>query len=186
MADDIQILRRITQRDQSALSELYDNYSAMLYSLALKIVRDPTTAQGVVQKTFVTVWDKADRFDSSKAKASTWLISIARNQAIDQWRKQQRSREVEDLEVLDRTADDSPQTDPLRSAIDQERTAILREALAEIPEEQKRAIYLSYYTGLSHQEIADHLQEPLGTVKTRIQLGLGKLRRRLEPIFRHE
>ncbi len=186
MADDVQTLRRITHKDQSALSELYDNYSGMIYALALRIVRDPALAQSVVQRTFVTVWDKADRFDPAKAKASTWLISIARNQAIDQWRKQQRRREIDDLEVLDKMRDNSKRADPLRTAIDQERSAILRDALAEIPEDQKRAIYLSYYSGLSHQEIADRLQEPLGTIKTRIQLGLGKLRRRLEPVFRHE
>ncbi len=186
MENDRLTLKRIQDRDQAALAELYDRYSGLVYSLSLKIVRDPVLAQGVVQGTFVAVWQKAVQYDSEKARVSTWLISIARNLAIDRWRKEKRNREVGDLELVERHQDDSPMGDPLGSVIDNERRRVIQEALAEIPEEQRRVVYLSYFGGLSHQEIAERLGQPLGTVKTRILLGLDKLRRRLAPIFDDE
>ncbi len=186
MPQDWLLLRKIAFRDAQALSDLYDVHSGAIYSLALRILRNQNSAEVVVQHTFVSVWEKAERYDPKLASVSTWLFAIARNLAIDEWRKESRSREVSLAEEIPEAVDSSEQKNPLSKAIRGQRREIVLQALSEIPEEQKQAIYLAYYDGLSHRQIAETLEEPLGTVKTRIQLGLEKLRRRLTPVFRND
>ena len=186
MPQDWLLLRRIASRDAQALADLYDVHSGAIYSLALRILRNQKSAEVVVQHTFVSVWEKAERDDPKLASVSTWLFAIARNLAIDEWRKESRSREVALGEEIPDAADRSEQKNPLSKAIQGQRREIVLRALSEIPEEQKQAIYLAYYDGLSHRQIAETLEQPLGTVKTRIQLGLEKLRRRLTPVFRND
>ena len=186
MPQDWLLLRRIASRDAQALADLYDVHSGAIYSLALRILRNQKSAEVVVQHTFVSVWEKAERYGPKLASVSTWLFAIARNLAIDEWRKESRSREVALGEEIPDAADRSEQKNPLSKAIQGQRREIILRALSEIPEEQKQAIYLAYYDGLSHRQIAETLEQPLGTVKTRIQLGLEKLRRRLAPVFRND
>ncbi len=186
MPQDWLLLRRIASGDAQALADLYDVHSGTIYSLALRILRNQKSAEVVVQGTFVSVWEKAGRYDPKLAGVSTWLFAIARNLAIDEWRKESRSREVSLAEEIPEAVDSSEQRNPLSKAIQGQRREIVMQALSQIPKEQKQVIYLAYYDGLSHRQIAETLEEPLGTVKTRIQLGLDKLRRRLAPVFRND
>ena len=186
MPQDWLLLSRIVSRDAEALADLYDVHSGAVYSLALRILRNQKSAEIVVQHTSVSVWEKAERYDPKVASVSTWLFAIARNLSIDEWRRESRPREVSLTEELPEAVDSSEQKNPLSKAIQGQRREIVLQALSEIPEEQKQAIYLAYYDGLSHRQIAETLAQPLGTVKTRIQLGLDKLRRRLTPVFRND
>ena len=181
MAHEVELLKKIAGRDTLALSELYDAYSTPIFSLATRILRDPQEAEGVLQQVFLSVWDKADQYRSEKGKVSTWLFTIARNLAIDALRKKSRTREWVPDHDLDQVADRSEGKNPLSEYIQDERRRLILEALKDIPQDQRTAVYLAYYDGLSHRQIAQTLDQPLGTVKTRIQLGLYKLRQALEP-----
>ncbi len=127
----------------------------------------------------MNVWKKAHLYDTSRSSAKTWILSIARNQAIDEWRRLKNQRQTEDLDQM--ILIDVRRPDPLTSTIEGERSALVRDALESLPGEQKQALLLAYFSGLSHSQIAEQLETPLGTVKSRIQLGLGKLRRKLRP-----
>ncbi len=177
-----ELLTRVARSDTEALSELYDRLAGIVHALALRIVQDSTLAENTVQKVFLTVWHKAHMYDSSRASVRTWILSIARNHSVDEWRRQQRRMESRDLDQLS-LADPVNGNNPLSRAIQDERSALVREALDSLPQDQKQALLLAYFSGLSHTQIARHLEAPLGTVKTRIQLGMDKLRRKLRPRF---
>ncbi len=171
------LLVEVSKGDSEALSELYDRLAGIVHALALRVVGDPARAENTVQKVFLTIWKKAHLYDANRSSAKTWIFSIARNQAIDEWRRLKTRRRTEELDEL--TLVDSGKLDPLTSTIEGERSVLVREALDSLPGEQRQALLLAYFSGLSHSQIAEHLETPLGTVKTRIQLGLNKLRRKL-------
>ena len=179
MADLEDLLLRISKGDTHALSDLYDRLAGMVYALALRILGDPGQAENTVQMVFLTIWKKASRYDENRSSARTWILTMARNQAIDEWRRLNRRRPAEELDQL--TLIDTQGPDPLTSTLEGERSALVREALESLPGEQRQALLLAYFSGLSHSQIAEHLGTPLGTVKTRIQLGLDKLERKLRP-----
>ena len=183
MPRDVELLRKVAEKDTRALSELYDQYSEMIFALATRILRNPTAAEGVVQQAFLSVWQKADRYEPQKGRVSTWLCTITRNLAIDALRKGKRSTDfITDSDVAN-IVDDSENSNPLSQYVDNERRRLVSHALESIPKAQRMAVYLAYYGGFSHRQIAERLGEPLGTIKTRIQLGLYKLRQALEPYF---
>ena len=176
-ADDRDDLQRLAAGDGDAAARLYDRHSRAVYSLVLRIVNDEGDAEDVVQEVFAQAWRQAARYEASRGAVGAWLLMMARSRAIDRLRSLRArpdSRAADDPRVID----DMPAA--LRDApsmiIDAENARRLRRALAELPLVQKLAIELAYYEGLTQREIADRLEQPLGTVKSRLRLGLLKLR----------
>jgi RNA polymerase sigma-70 factor (ECF subfamily) len=175
-AEDVESLRRVVSGDQAAAAVLYDRHARALYSLILRILGDETEAEDVLQEVFVQAFRQAGRYDASRGVVAAWLLMMARSRAIDRLRAR-RSRvegRTGEVQVLNDVPDAQP--DVASALLDEERTRLVRDALAELPLLQRMAIELAYYEGLSHTEIAERLEQPLGTVKTRIRLGLLKLR----------
>jgi RNA polymerase sigma-70 factor (ECF subfamily) len=177
-SDDRALLARIASGDSRALDQLYDRYARVVYGLALRMLRSAELAEEVVQETFWRVWRRSETFQPERGQVSSWVLGIAHNLALDELRRQ-RARpnpvyDQEDQPVL-RDLEDQ-RVDVVGEALDQEQRQIITAALAQIPEEQREAIELAYFGGLSQSEIAAQLDNPLGTVKTRIRLGLQKLR----------
>jgi RNA polymerase sigma-70 factor, ECF subfamily len=175
--DDETLLRLIARSQENALSVLYDRYSRLVYSVALNALSDPAKAEEVTQDVFVRVWEKADTFRVEQGHVATWLAGITRNRSIDVFRRG-RSR-LEDQQISWEDAESFNPTDPQNVEAEADlaqRQRRVRWAVAQLPDEQKRALGLAYFQGLSHPEIAQTLGEPLGTIKTRIRLGMQKLR----------
>jgi RNA polymerase sigma-70 factor, ECF subfamily len=180
-ADDLQgqLLRRVAARDMEALAEFYDQTAGSLFSVAIRILGDPTEAEEVIQDVFVQLWDKAAIFDSTLGSAIHWALSITRHRSIDRLRsRQRRARLLE--EVQNATEMEGEASGPSAGAIEAEETALVRNALDSLPSDQRQAIQMSFFEGKTHLEIADLLQEPLGTIKARIRRGMLKLRDSLQ------
>ena len=180
-ATDLQarLLQRIAAQERAALSEFYDQTAGVIYSTALKMLGDPSEAEEVVQDVFVQIWTKAGSFDAKLGKPFHWALGITRNRAIDRLRSRQRRNRVF-AEATDETDDTAaaPEVDSpaLRGA---DETATVRAAVKNLPPDQRQAIELAFFGGLTHAEIAENLGEPLGTVKARIRRGMLKLRESL-------
>ena len=171
--EDVELVRRVSGRDQDALRALYDRYGAMVHGMAYRILGDRQLAEDCAQEVFVSLWRGAGRFDPARARLTTWLFTITRNTAIDMVRRRS-SRRAEPLPDDWQAADESPGTAELVAAAESsERVA---SALGELPQPQLEALSLAYFEGLSHAEIAERLGLPLGTVKGRIRLALDRLR----------
>jgi RNA polymerase sigma-70 factor (ECF subfamily) len=175
--EDLASLERFAAGDQAAAAGLYDRHSRALYSLILRIVGDETEAEDVLQEVFTQAFRQASRYDASRGAVAAWLLMMARSRAIDRIRSRRTRFEARTGEVL-QPLDEMPssQQDAASAMLDAEQTRLVRQALGELPLLQRMAIELAYYEGLSHTEIAQRLEQPLGTVKTRIRLGLLKLR----------
>jgi RNA polymerase sigma-70 factor (ECF subfamily) len=176
-AIDAQLLRRMAAGDKAALAELYDRFSRPLYATALRIVNDPSEAQDLVHDAFIALWEKAGVFENERGSAFVWAVTLVRNRAIDRVRSRRRRGELLAASLpsdlgYDETPDDG--ADTTAASADQARA--VRAAVATLPLEQKRALELAFFGGLTQQEIAQKLSEPLGTVKARIRRGLLKLR----------
>lgn len=167
-------MRRVAAGDRDAFMQIYDLFASRVYGLALYLTKDEAAAEEVSQETFVKVWTSADTFNSGRGSFSAWLLTIARRTAIDRFRKQDRRPDI--AESVEIEADWNPAMGAPLSNTEESRWRTLYFALQELPQEQRQAIVLSYYHGLSHSEIASHLEIPLGTAKTRIRLGMEKLR----------
>ncbi|HEY0242938.1 MAG TPA: sigma-70 family RNA polymerase sigma factor [Gemmatimonadaceae bacterium] len=181
-ADDVALMRRMVEADETALGALYDRWVRSLYSLVLHLLKDPDEAEDVVEETFWQAWRKAGSYEPSRGAVSTWLLTIGRRKALDRLRARKRSRE--DLIGEDRSFADLPSSDPDPS-IDTEGAELrenVRRALNHLPAEQREVLELGYFNGLSQSEIADVTGQPLGTVKTRMRLAMQKLR---EPLSMH-
>lgn len=171
--DDQRLIDKIRQRDQDAMVELHSRYVNLVYSVVYRVLDDGRNAEEAVQDTFMKAWQNASQFDSGRGPLVAWLIGIARNVAIDRLRQLGRQVRVSDDMMGDES--DNALTVP-DDWMDGERLSSLRFAVNDLPIEQRRIIELSYYGGMSQSEIADQLQLPLGTVKTRMRLGMQKLR----------
>ena len=172
----------VARGDVSAFEALYDRYSSTIYALLLRILANADDAQEILQETFVKAWTSAKMFDSVRGSEVAWLISIARSRGIDRLRSRKIRYEREDeagREISVRSAfiDQNTGAD---YAIQTQQSIAVRGALAELPDPQRIALELAYFEGLSQSEIATKLKEPLGTIKTRMQLGMKKLRDRLQ------
>ena len=175
------LILRIRERDEAALAALYARYADIVYSLALRIVRCPEIAEEVVQETFMRVWRGAHTLHGNPIGLRAWLFRIGRNLALDQLRRQAaRPRTVtitpeptDDRAPLDTLADET--CDVAAQATDRCLREQVRRAILTLPPEQRYALELAYFGGLTHREIADETGEPLGTIKTRLRLGLQKL-----------
>jgi RNA polymerase sigma-70 factor (ECF subfamily) len=178
-ADDAALVGRMSAGDERALGALYDRWSPVVYSLVLHILRDASEAEDAVEDTFWQAWRQAARYEPARGGVSTWLLTIARSRALDRLRSLRRARE----EVVPLTpAAEGVSTDavsPATAAELSERASHVTAALQELPREQREALELAYYGGLSQTEIAERTGQPLGTVKTRMRLAMQKLRGRL-------
>ena len=167
--------------DTTAFEELYDRHAGVIYALLLRILGSPEDAQEVLQETFVKAWSTASTFDAERGSEIAWLISIGRSRGIDRLRARRVRGERESeagREISIRTGDVEKATGDDQAIASQERIAV-RAALDELPPAQRVALELAYFSGLSQSEIAAKTGEPLGTIKTRMQLGMKKLRERL-------
>lgn len=176
---DVDLIRLIAEGREEALSELYDRYNRLVYSLAIYILEDPQTAEEVTQDVFVRIWENAGSYRMERAQVSTWLTSIARHRAIDVLRRQGVRPEGHSVTWDDLIPAEVPKLDGgnPEDAADQ---SLLRDrvqqAIRALPAEQQAALKLAYFYGYSHSQIAAQLGEPLGTIKTRIRMAMQKLR----------
>jgi RNA polymerase sigma-70 factor (ECF subfamily) len=166
------LLSLVAGSDDRALAELYDRFGRVAYGLALRIVRDEALAQDAVQDAFLTVWRSADRFLAERAKASTWILTLVHRRAVDLVRREDRRR-GEPLESAPEPAVGDSLED--EAALGFQRK-LVREALLRLPPEQREALELGYYGGLTQSELAERLGQPLGTIKSRMFTGLARLR----------
>lgn len=183
--EDVLLLRRIAgaprgekaaAQASESLAKLYDRYGQLVYSLALRILDDAAAAEEVAQDVFLQVWRSAEVYDEGQGKVVTWLTSFARHRAIDMLRRRKVRPEGHQSALEDFWDLSSPEQAPepaVEAALD---VRNLRQALGTLPEDQRRVLAMAYFQGLTQQEIADQMKEPLGTVKTRVRLGLKKLR----------
>jgi RNA polymerase sigma-70 factor (ECF subfamily) len=179
VSPDATLMQQLLRRDVSAFEQLYERHSRIVYSLVLRILRQGTTAEEVVQDVFLQLWRNSARYDLSRPFVP-WLLTLARNRALDHLRlksERQRRRE-EQAEEFPQIATAAPEYE---KAFDEKRRAErVRSLMSSLPAAQKRAIELAYFEGLSHSEIAASLHEPLGTVKSWIRNGLLRLKEGLQ------
>ncbi|MCY7407332.1 MAG: sigma-70 family RNA polymerase sigma factor [Alkalinema sp. CAN_BIN05] len=179
-SDEPQWINRIAKQDQIALSQLYDRYAKIIYSVAYRSLESIEESEELVMDVFSQVWRTADRYDQTKARVDTWLFMIARSRVCDRLRSSQRRGKVTDTLIAFDAVIHTFENEDVEIS---ERRAIVSTAMGTLPIEQRQVLELSYYGGLSHREISDQTGLALGTVKTRIRLGLEKLRSSLQPWF---
>jgi RNA polymerase sigma-70 factor (ECF subfamily) len=175
---DAELLQRVAARDEQALGELYDRYAGMALALAYRVLQDHGQAEDVVQDAFVSVWRRAGTFDLERGSVRGWLMSVVHHAAIDRRRGRFRYERAEvDLDLVAYRVGETDVWDEVSRALDRER---VRGALRALPAEQREALELAYLGGLTQAEIAERTGEPLGTVKSRVRLGLRRLERLLQ------
>jgi len=174
------LLRAISSGDQAAFASLYDNYSSPLYSMAYRMLNSSEAAAEVVQDTFLAVWENAGRYDAALGKVFSWMVMILRRKAINRLRHDSRRLPSGIVTGNDNDGENDSVGRPDQVLQDRERSELIGNMVNGLPIEQKRAVELAFFEGFTHQEIADRLEEPLGTVKSRIRLAIGSLRRQLE------
>jgi RNA polymerase sigma-70 factor (ECF subfamily) len=173
--DDVILVRLIAEGETAALSELYDRYNRLVFSIALTVVGDEATASEITLDVFTRVWQRAASYRAEQAKVTTWLTAITRHHAIDVLRRQ-RARPEGHRATLDGLPPQAAAPDPeedVELALQRQR---VRAAVGQLPAEQQEVLALAYFKGYSHQQIATALKQPLGTVKTRIRSAMVKLR----------
>lgn len=173
---DRELMQRVAASDQAAFAHFYDRHSPKVYGVLLRMLRGSTDAEDLLQEVFWQVWTHAPRYDPQRSEPLTWVVMMARSRAMDRLRASGRRRtaDIESTEPgsASEVAEDLDRSEAARQA---------RECLAALPKEQKEAIQMAFYDGYTHDEIARRLGQPLGTVKTRIRLGMRKMRELLGP-----
>lgn len=169
------LVARIVEQDVRALDALYGRYSRPVFSLALKILGDREVVEEVVQEVFLRLWTRAHSFDPQRGKLLSWLLTITHHRAIDELRRRRSQPVLDGLQDQLATIDE-PASDPSETYSHVEDREAVQKALAQLPEAQRKPIQMAYYGGLTQVEIASTLSEPLGTIKTRMRLGMQKLR----------
>jgi RNA polymerase sigma-70 factor, ECF subfamily len=168
--DDIVLVTRLRDGDHSAMADLYDRYSGIVYSVALRVLGDATAAEDVLQEIFLQLWRRPQAFNAERGRLAPWLAVIARNRAIDVLRRRPQEEDIDELPVS--TGVDLEDVAVQRLAIEK-----VRGAIAQLPPEQRRALEMAFFEGLTHTEIASKTGEPLGTIKTRIRSALMAVRK---------
>jgi RNA polymerase sigma-70 factor (ECF subfamily) len=179
-ADDSFLIRLIAEASTDAIKELYDRYNRLVFSVAIAMVGDRSVAEEVTMDVFMRVWKGAHTYHPDRAKVRTWLVAITRHHAIDVLRWQYSHPDQKSLDLNDELLQNwSAIPDPEARAESSLEQARIREAVAQLPAEQRQVLILAYFRGHTHQQIADMLEQPLGTIKTRIRLAMQKLRKML-------
>jgi RNA polymerase sigma-70 factor (ECF subfamily) len=186
--DDEELMQRLFHRDLEAFRTLYERYGNLVYSTCVRVVRDNHIAEDMVQEIFLRIWRKPDSFTPQRGRFVTWLTSVTRNRAVDEVRSRNRRfrHETASPEEQEREIPAAGTNDPALTAELSDQRRLIMTAMAELPAEQREVIQLAYFGGLTQQEISDRLSQPLGTVKTRIRLGMQKLRVALTPELKWE
>ena len=175
---DADLMRRIALQDEKALDIFYARYSTPVYSLLLRILRKEGEAEDLLQEIFLQIWHKAYRYQARKGDVSVWLITLARNRAIDRLRSKdyRQHGEMRGSEELEFLLDLDVEANPFQSVLRSEHRAIVRRALSSLPKNQRKVLEMAYFDGHTLPEIARKLRKPLGTVKTQSRLGMIRLR----------
>ena len=181
---EIDLLKRTGEGDRRSFEQLYERYSGVLFSTAYRILTDQTAAEDAIQDVFVQIWEKAPLYDSARGKPLTWAVTMTRNKAIDRLRSQQRRNRLRDemethASIFEEFSDRSS-LDEVQSA---EKGEMIRRAIQQLSKEQRQAIDLAFFSGLSQSEIAERIGEPLGTIKARIRRGMMKLKEIVTPLL---
>ena len=179
---EIELLRRIGQGDRRSFEELYDRFSGVLFSTAIRVLNNQAAAEDVLQDVFIQIWEKAPLYNSAIGKPLTWAVTLTRNKAIDRLRSTQRrirlQDEVQRESAIFEQSDDRNSFDGVVSA---EMSKLVREAIQKLSKDQRQVIELAFFSSMTHAEIAERLNEPLGTIKARIRRGMIKLREMISP-----
>jgi RNA polymerase sigma-70 factor (ECF subfamily) len=171
--DDAELLTRVQRGDERAMAVLFDRYSKIVYSVALRVLRDTASAEDVMQEIFMQIWRNPNSFVAAKGSLGGWLAVVARNRSIDTLRRKRPSEQVEEMNLASST----------NIADEAERSILMERARAAVlllPIEQRKTLEMAFFDGLTHSEIAEMTGDPLGTVKTRIRSGLLTLRKALQ------
>jgi len=175
---DIDLIRRIGLADSSAFEELYQRYSGVVYSTAYRVLNSAADAEEVAQEVFFMIWEKSPMFDAARGKPITWVLTMTRNKSIDRLRSLQRRFRLQDEVEKETSTDDFIHERRPADEIDaMEKGQIVRSAVMKLNREQREVIEMAYFGGLTQQEIASRLHEPLGTVKARIRRGMFRLKK---------
>ena len=176
------LLARVALADQRAFATLYGQTSAHLYAVALRIVRDPAAAEDILQEAYVSVWHHAGRYDAARSQPITWMTAIVRNRCLDQMRR--RDLDTVSLTPID---DDAPAFDirdegpaPPELLLQGADASAVRACVETLEAGPRQAIALAFFQGLSHAELAEHMREPLGTIKSWVRRALERLKRCLD------
>jgi RNA polymerase sigma-70 factor (ECF subfamily) len=170
------LIKRMSVGDQGALSAFYDRFSATLFGLALRMLKDEMESEDVLQDAFLYIWNKAATYNPELSSPFSWAVMIVRNKAIDRLRSRHRVEKIVEraTEEFSHTLDFDARS--AEEPFFREQRGIVRSALAKLPTEQRQALNLAFFGGLTHEEIAAHLNTPAGTIKSRIRRGLLELR----------
>lgn len=170
---DADLLGRVQRGDESAMAAIYDRYSKIVYSVALRVLRDPASAEDILQEVFMQMWRSPAKFVAARGSLGGWLAVVARNRSIDRLRRRRPTEQVEEMNIaaLGNLADESERN----LLIERCRTVIVG-----LPAEQRKTLEMAFFDGLTHSEIADMTGDPLGTVKTRIRSAVMTLRKALQ------
>jgi RNA polymerase sigma-70 factor (ECF subfamily) len=168
--DDSTLLALVQSGNEQAMASLFDRYSKVVYSVALRVLRDPASAEDVLQEVFMQVWRNPDSFTAARGSLGGWLAIVSRNRSIDALRRKRPSTPVEDVILAS----------PYNLADEAERNSLMERAhtvIVQLPREQRKTLEMAFFDGLTHSEIAEMTGDPLGTVKTRIRSALLTLRK---------
>jgi RNA polymerase sigma-70 factor, ECF subfamily len=170
MADDAALLALVQRGDEASMAALFDRYSKVVYSVALRVLRDPAAAEDVLQEVFMQIWRNPDSFVATRGSLGGWLAVVARNRSIDALRRKRPMEQVDDMALASNynLADEAERNSMMEKA---------RGAIRLLPLEQRKTLEMAFFDGLTHSEIAEMTGDPLGTVKTRIRSALGSLRK---------
>ena len=179
---DVELLQRMARGDKEAFAAFYDRYAALLFSIIFRILNDQKESEDVLQEASLLIWEKATVYTPSIGKPSSWAVTIARNKAIDRIRFLQRQNRL-----VEKAATEGEGNEPVRSVREsvygREKAELIRVAITDLPVDQRQAIEMAFFKGLTQYEISETLREPLGTVKARIRRGMLKLRASLEGLL---
>jgi RNA polymerase sigma-70 factor (ECF subfamily) len=168
--DDPSLLALVQKGDEQAMASLFDRYSKLVYSVALRVLRDPSAAEDVLQEVFMQIWRNPDSFTAARGSLGGWLAIVSRNRSIDTLRRKRPSVDVDDV----------PLASSFNLADEAERNSLMERArgvIHQLPAEQRKTLEMAFFDGLTHSEIAEMTGDPLGTVKTRIRSALLTLRK---------
>jgi RNA polymerase sigma-70 factor (ECF subfamily) len=171
--EDSQLLSRIRRGDEQAMASVYDRYSRVVYSVALRVLRDAASAEDVLQEVFLGVWRHPEKFAATRGSLGGWLAVVARNRSIDMLRRKRPSEQIEEIQLAA----------PFNLAAEAERNRMMervRTIIMRLPPDQRKTLEMAFFDGLTHSEISEMTGDPLGTVKTRIRTALITLRKELE------